>query len=180
MCGADKPYLAPDRLEEEHKSIRMLCLEQFFNTPKMGGDVFSSEYMKKLEIMIDESYENFVKRNESKQLMNAYRTPAVLCLVMVLSYILSTILDMFGIESLSQTAVLGLYLPLLLVGLWVYVRYTGQLRSVGQIIDNFSSAIWDQVGSSRGGREGGVRRVIAVGGDYYEWEMSVAFFSLLF
>lgn len=154
MCGADKPYLAPDRLEEGHKSIRMSCLEQFFNTPKMGGDVFSSEYMKKLEIMIDESYENFVKRNESKQLMNAYRTPAVLCLVMVLSYILSTILDMFGIESLSQTAVLGLYLPLLLVGLWVYVRYTGQLRSVGQIIDNFSSAIWDQVRSSRGGREG--------------------------
>ena len=123
----------------------MACLEQFFNAPKMGGDVFSSEYMKKLEIMIDEAYENFMKRNESKHLMNAYRTPAVLCLIMVVSYILSTILELFGIQSLSQTAVLGLYIPLLLVGIWIYIRYTGHIREIGQIIDNFAAAIWENV-----------------------------------
>lgn len=137
--------MAPEKLKEEHEALRMACLEQFFNVPKMGGDVFSSEYMKKLEIMIDESYEIFLKRNESKHLMNAYRTPAVLCLIMVLSYILSTILDLFGIESLTQTAVLGLYIPLVLVGVWVYVRYSGHLRDIGQIIDNFSAVIWEHV-----------------------------------
>ena len=91
----------------------------------MGEDIFSSEYMKRLEMMIDESYENFVKHNESKHLMNAYRTPAVLGFIMVLSYVLSIILNLFGIQSLSQTAVLGLYLPLLLVTIWIYVRYCG-------------------------------------------------------
>ena len=123
----------------------MASLEQFFNVPKMGGDIFSAEYMKRLEMMIDESYENFVKRNESKHLMNAYRTPAVLGFIMILSYILSIILDLFGIQSLSQTAVLGLYLPLLLVTIWIYVRYSGHLREIGQIIDNFSAVIWEHV-----------------------------------
>jgi atlastin len=132
-------------LAEEHGTIRMVCLEQFFNAPKMGGDVFSAGYMKKLELMIDESYNNFCKRNEGKQLMNAYRTPAVLCLVMVISYIVSTILDLLGVESLSQTAVLGLYLPLFLVSVWIYIRYTGHLRDIGQIIDNFTNAVWENL-----------------------------------
>ena len=123
----------------------MACLEQFFNVPKMGGDIFSSEYMKKLEIMIDESYETYLKRNESKHLMNAYRTPAVLSLIVIISYILSSILDFSGIHSLSQTAVLGLYIPLALMVFWFYVRYTGSLRELGQIIDNVTASIWEQV-----------------------------------
>ena len=123
----------------------MACLEQFFNVPKMGGDIFSSEYMKKLEIMIDESYEKYLKRNESKHLMNAYRTPAVLSLIVIISYILSSILDFSGIHSLSQTAVLGLYIPLALMVFWFYVRYTGSLRELGQIIDNVTASIWEQV-----------------------------------
>ena len=137
--------MAPEKLKEEHEVIRMACLEQFFNVPKMGGDIFSSEYMKKLEIMIDESYETYLKRNESKHLMNAYRTPAVLSLIVIISYILSSILDFSGIHSLSQTAVLGLYIPLALMVFWFYVRYTGSLRELGQIIDNVTASIWEQV-----------------------------------
>ncbi len=111
----------------------------------MGGDVFSSEYMKKLEIQIDDAYDNFCKRNESKHLMNAYKTPAVLALIVIISYIVSTILSYIGISSLTRTSALGLYIPLVLMVFWFYVKYTGSLRHLGQIIDNVAAAVWEQV-----------------------------------
>lgn len=115
------------------------------NVPKMGGDVFCSQYMKKLEEMIDESYSNYIKRNEGKHLVNAYRTPLVLVMVILISYFLSTLLDLFGVTSLSQTAVLGLYVPLVMILLWVYIRFTGTLREIGTFIDNIASAVSEQV-----------------------------------
>ena len=87
------------------------CMEQFRSTRKLGGDAFSTVYEQKLDAQISEAYESFVKRNESKHILNAYRTPAVLATVMILSYIISSLLDILGVESLSQSAILGLYVP---------------------------------------------------------------------
>jgi atlastin len=120
-------------------------MEQFSATPKMGGEEISSRYAAELEKKIDNSYESFVKRNESKHILNAYRTPGVLGAVMVLSYLISSILDMIGVESLSQTAIFGLYVPLLMLLLWMYIRYSGEWRELGQMIDNITTAIWEQV-----------------------------------
>lgn len=125
--------------------LRSICVDQFINTPKMGGEEFSTSFLEKLECQIDESYESFVKRNESKHILNAYKTPAVLGCIMVFSYILSYILEIIGIQSLTQMAVLGLYLPLLFLVMWLYVRYSGHLREAGQFIDNFTGALWQQV-----------------------------------
>ena len=121
------------------------CIAAFNGTSKMGGQEISKKYCADLEKKIEDSYESFVKRNESKHILNAYRTPAVLSIVMVISYFLSSILDMIGVESLSQTAIFGLYVPLLLLFLWMYIRYSGELREIGQMIDNISTSIWEQV-----------------------------------
>ena len=120
---------------------------QFQSTRKMGGETFSKGFEQRLEQQIKEAYESFIKRNESKHILHAYRTPAVLCTVMVLSYLISSLLDMLGVESLSRTAIFGLYIPLLLVGVWVYVRYSGDFREVGQMIDNVTEVMWEQVNS---------------------------------
>ena len=111
----------------------------------MGGDEISSRYRSDLEKKIEDSYDSFVKRNESKHILNAYRTPAVLGMVMVLSYLISSILDVFGVESLSQMAIFGLYVPLLMLLVWVYIRYSGNWREVGQMIDNVTTTLWEQV-----------------------------------
>ena len=145
LCGADKPYLSPEKLQEKHKEIMEACITQFRSTRKLGGGLYSERYEKKLEEQIEEAYELFVKRNESKHILNAYRTPVVLTLLIVLSYIVSSILDFLGVESLSKTAVWGLYVPLLLVAVWMYVRYSGNFREVGEMIDNVTTAVWENV-----------------------------------
>ena len=137
--------MSPEELQQQHDRILEACRHQFIETPKMGGDIYSSNYLTKLEEQIAEAYTNFVKINESKHLLNAYRTPAVLATVMVLSYLISSVLDFIGIESLSRTAVIGLYLPLALVAVWVYARYSGNLRSLGQMIDKVTEMCWDEV-----------------------------------
>ncbi len=111
----------------------------------MGGTEISTTYLEALESKIEGSYESFVKRNESKQLLNAYRTPGILGMVMILSYFISSILDTFGVESLSQMAIFGLYVPLFLLALWTYTRCSGQMRELGQMIDNITTTIWEQV-----------------------------------
>lgn len=143
LCGAETPYLATEKLERHHKELTQLCLDQFNSTRKMGGEAFSSQFEEKLQNDITEAYESFLKRNESKHIMNAYRTPAVLVTVMAISYFISSILDMLGIESLSQTAIFGLYIPLLCVLVWGYVRYSGNFRELGQAIDNVTSVVWE-------------------------------------
>ena len=145
LCGAETPYLAPEKLEARHKELTQDCLTQFNNTRKMGGEAFSRRFEEKLQQEILEAYESFMKRNESKHIMNAYRTPIVLVTVMAISYFFSSILDMLGIESLSQTAIFGLYIPLLSVLVWIYVRYSGNLREVGQAIDNVTAVVWENV-----------------------------------
>ena len=145
VCGADTPYLSPEKLQELHVTSMAASISHFNDTPKMGGEKISLKYKLDLEKKIEESYESFVKRNESKHILNAYRTPGVLGVVMVLSYLLSSIMNMVGVESLSQMAIFGLYVPLLLLLLWMYIRYSGEFREVGQMIDNITTAIWDQV-----------------------------------
>ena len=114
----------------------------------MGGDAFSAEFEARLHKEILEAYESFLKRNESKHIMNAYRTPAVLVTLMAVAYFISSILDMLGTESLSQTAIFGLYIPLFCVLLWSYVRYSGNFREVGQAIDNVTAVVWEHVRDS--------------------------------
>lgn len=145
MSGADTPYLSPEKLRETHTNNKRASMEQFAKTPKMGGEEISSRYAAELEKKIDDSYDSFVKRNESKHILNAYRTPGVLGTIMVLSYLISSILDMIGVESLSQTAIFGLYVPLFMLLMWMYIRYSGEWRELGQMIDNITTAIWEQV-----------------------------------
>lgn len=111
----------------------------------MGGEAFSKQFKEKLQQDILEAYESYLKRNESKHIMNAYRTPAVLLTIMAVSYFISSILDMLGVESLSQTAIFGLYIPLLCVLVWCYVRYSGNFREAGQAIDNIAAVMWEYV-----------------------------------
>lgn len=122
-------------------------MDLFKSTRKMGGPEFSQAFREKLHEELKEAYENFKKHNESKNLFSAARTPAVLFTVMVISYILAGIFAFIGLESLANLSNLVLGIFLIMLSTWLYVRYSGDFRDIGQHVDHIAEVIWETVGS---------------------------------
>lgn len=145
VCGGDKPYLHPDRLEEDHLRCKQSSIDIFKSTRKMGGAEFSKQYLERLGAEIDEQYENFKKHNDGKNIFSSARTPAVLFTVMTFCYVMSGVFGIVGIESFANLLNLVLGLFLILLVMWIYVRYSGEHVGVGQQIDQIAEFIWDKV-----------------------------------
>ncbi|KAK3094150.1 hypothetical protein FSP39_024734 [Pinctada imbricata] len=144
VCGGEKPYLHPEHLDTEHQKCRQKCVDTFCSTRKMGGSQFSKQYQEQLETEIDELYENFKKHNEGKNIFVSARTPAVLFTVMAIAYIFSGVFGLVGAESFANLLNVILVLFLVLLCTWIYVRYSGEHRGVGQTIDQIAETIWDK------------------------------------
>ena len=145
LCGGDSPYLSPEKLENKHKEIREGSLAMFLGTRKMGGVEFSKEYAQKLLSDIEESYENFVKLNDSKNIFNAARTPAVFFTLVVIAYFMSSVFASVGLLSFVRMFNLIIWAGLLAILLWSYVRFSGEFREMGARLDHLAELIWDEV-----------------------------------
>ena len=111
----------------------------------MGGDEFSKEYEERLSSEMEELYENFTKLNDSKNIFNAARTPAVFLVIIVLCYMTSGFLMMVGMSSFASLFNIILGLALLTVVTWAYIRFSGELREIGSQLDKAAEWIWDEV-----------------------------------
>jgi atlastin len=111
----------------------------------MGGVEFSITYKEQLEKDIAETYSNFKRHNEGKNIFSSARTPAVLFSVMIIAYFISGFFGILGMESFASLMnwVLGVFLILLIT--WIYVRYSGDHANIGQHIDQLANLIWDKV-----------------------------------
>lgn len=145
VCGGEKPYLHPDALEHEHQRCWLRAMDLFHATRKMGGPEFSQAYQDQLQEEIATMHESFCKHNEGKNLLSAARTPAVLFGTVVIFYVLSTFLGLLGLESLASLANLGVLGFLLLMGVWVFVRYSGEHRDLAIHIDQLADILWEHV-----------------------------------
>lgn len=139
------PYLAPNELENRHNLLRDSALEQFRKTRKMGGERFSQEYATRLEQEIDESFENFVKLNDSKNIFNAARTPAVLMTVIIISYLFSSLFTSIGLSSFTRMCNMTVWMSIILMLVWFYIRFTGEIREFGGRLDHLAELVWDEV-----------------------------------
>ena len=117
----------------------------FHTTRKMGGVEFSKEFAEKLEVDVDEAFLNFVKLNDSKNIFNAARTPAVFFAIMIVAYVLSGLLGFVGITSLAMICNFVIGLSLVAIVTWAYVRFSGDLREIGQQLDQVAELVWDEV-----------------------------------
>jgi len=145
LCGGDAPYLNPRELENRSEIYRAKALTLFNATRKMGGTEISKEFEELLSKDIDENYVNFIKMNDSKNIFNAARTPAVFLVIMVLSYMTSGVCLMVGLSSLASLFNLTLGVALLAVVTWAYVRFSGELREIGSQLDAVAEWIWDEL-----------------------------------
>ena len=73
----------------------------------MGGDEFYHRYLDQLEAEIEETYANFIKHNDGKNIFYAARTPATLFAVMFALYIISGLTGFIGLNSIAVCVTLS-------------------------------------------------------------------------
>uniref|UniRef100_A0A671LSR0 Atlastin-3-like n=1 Tax=Sinocyclocheilus anshuiensis TaxID=1608454 RepID=A0A671LSR0_9TELE len=145
VCGGDLPYVAPDSLEEKHHFFLQEALHLFSSTKKMGGRDFCYRYQEQLEGELKELWESLSKHNESKNVFRAFRTPAVLFVLVCLLYVLSGILFFIGLETISFACDCVVGLAMIAMLTWAFIRYSGQYREVGSAIDQAAGVILENV-----------------------------------
>lgn len=146
VCGGDKAYIAPADLMRCHEEFREHSVRYFRSIKKMGGEEFCQCYQNQLESELDEAYNNFSKHNDGKNIFYAARTPATLFAVMFVAYVVSGVTGFIGLSTLAALANLVMGVALLSLCTWAYVKYSGEFREVGTIIDLVAETLWEQVG----------------------------------
>lgn len=149
VCGGDQPYISPAELERRHAELRQAAVRHFCSVKKMGGEDFCRRYREQLEAELDQAYANFSKRNDGKNMFYAARTPAALFAVMFVSYVASLVTGFVGINSVATLCNLVMGAALTALCVWAYVKYSGEFREVGGVIDQVAETLWEQV--RRGG-----------------------------
>ncbi|XP_063085688.1 atlastin-2 isoform X5 [Cavia porcellus] len=144
VCGGDKPYIAPSDLERKHLDLKEVAIRQFCSVKKMGGDEFCRRYQDQLEAEIEETYANFIKHNDGKNIFYAARTPATLFAVMFAMYIISGLTGFIGLNSIAVLCNLVMGLALTALCTWAYVKYSGEFREIGTMIDQIAETLWEQ------------------------------------
>uniref|UniRef100_A0A3Q3IAL7 GB1/RHD3-type G domain-containing protein n=1 Tax=Monopterus albus TaxID=43700 RepID=A0A3Q3IAL7_MONAL len=147
VCGGDKPYIAPADLEHFHEEFREHSVRYFRSVKKMGGEEFCQRYQNQLESELDEAYTNFSKHNDGKNIFYAARTPATLFAVMFVTYVVSGVTGFIGLSTLAALANMVMGMALLSLCTWAYVRYSGEFRELGTLIDQVAETLWEQVGA---------------------------------
>uniref|UniRef100_A0A8C7FGF7 Atlastin GTPase 2 n=1 Tax=Oncorhynchus kisutch TaxID=8019 RepID=A0A8C7FGF7_ONCKI len=146
VCGGDKPYMSPDQLERGHANLRQVAVKHFRSVKKMGGEDFCRCYQEQLEAELDEAFTNFIKHNDGKNIFYAARTPATLFAVMFAMYVASLVTGFLGINTVAMVCNLIMGVALAALCLWAYVKYSGEFREVGSVIDQVAETLWEQVG----------------------------------
>ena len=111
----------------------------------MGGETFSHEFEDRLTREILEQYENYVKLNDSKNIFNSARTPAVFLVLMTVAYFMSGFFTMLGMYSFANMFNICLGACLICIVLWAYIRFSGEFIEIGQQLDSAAEWIWDEV-----------------------------------
>ncbi|GLD47745.1 atlastin-1 isoform X2 [Lates japonicus] len=125
-------------------AIREEALQVFRGVKKMGGEEFSRRYLQQLEGEIDEVFVQYIKHNDSKNIFHAARTPATLFVVIFVMYVAADITGFVGVDIIASLCNMILGLALITLCTWAYIRYSGEYRELGAVIDQVAGALWDQ------------------------------------
>uniref|UniRef100_A0A672GCD9 Atlastin-2-like n=1 Tax=Salarias fasciatus TaxID=181472 RepID=A0A672GCD9_SALFA len=145
VCGGDKPYISPAELERRHAELRLASVRHFRSVKKMGSEDFCRRYQEQLEAELGEAYASFSKHNDGKNIFHAARTPATLLALILLLYVVSMVTGFLGVGSVAALCNLVMGAALTALCVWAYVKYSGEFREVGGVIDQVAETLWEQV-----------------------------------
>ncbi|XP_073343028.1 atlastin-3 [Pagrus major] len=144
VCGGDLPYVSPESLEEKHHFNFREALHAFSSTKKMGGQEFCDRYQEQLEKELGDMWQSFAKHNESKNLFSAFRTPAVLFVLVCFLYVLSGVLLFVGLSAFALACDCTMGVVMMSMLTWAFIRYSGRYRTVGVTIDQAAGVVLEQ------------------------------------
>ncbi|KAG8146753.1 hypothetical protein E2320_013863 [Naja naja] len=121
---------------EKHQEQSARALEHFRRIKKMGGREFSQRYEDELMQELSDLFEDLAKHNHSKNIFNTFRTPAILFGIIVVLYVTSGVTEYIGLSVVAQLCNLLVGLLLLSLLAWGYIRYSGEYRELGIVIDS--------------------------------------------
>ena len=111
----------------------------------MGGESLSVKYYDELVQEMDELYENYVKHNDSKNIFAFSRTATSLIAIMIITYILSGLLEWFWLGSFVFILNFLFWTCFFLLCAWIYVKYSGEYKEIGEYIDGLADILWRKV-----------------------------------
>ena len=144
-CGGDRPYMHPQHLQTANRQIEDEALSRFNAVPKMGGEAMSAQYLDELRAEMHLLYDNFMKHNDSKNIFAFSRTATSLCAIMIITYIASGILEWLWLGSLAFILNFVFWTCFALLSAWIYVKYSGEYKEIGEYIDGLADFLWRQV-----------------------------------
>ncbi len=121
-CGGSKPYQSLQSLELEHQRAKDKALYLFSVKRKMGGEEFSETYKNGLADFMQEQFVHYKDINESKNIFNTARVPAIYVLIAIFGYITSGIFAIFGLETFCNFFTLIMTISVVALIIWGYVR----------------------------------------------------------
>ncbi|EGT48641.1 hypothetical protein CAEBREN_23020 [Caenorhabditis brenneri] len=142
VCGGDTPYMSTNELLEQHERCKSVSIREFRNARKMGGVEFSLQFLDRLEADLQESYENYLKVNNGKNLFKSMRTPTVLVTLMIIDYIFQEFFQLLGLDVIAGLCSSVLCIVIGALGVWAYSRYSGHLREAGGYVDDAVTYVW--------------------------------------
>ncbi|CAB3410009.1 unnamed protein product [Caenorhabditis bovis] len=163
VCGGGTPYMSTSELLEEHERCKNEAIREFRNARKMGGVDFSLTFLQRLEDDLQESYENYLKVNNGKNLFKSMRTPAVLVTLMIVDYICQEFFQLLGLDGIAGIFSSILVIVIGALSVWAYSRYSGHLREAGTWIDESVSYVWKNFISPNAGNLGPLGNAIQLG-----------------
>ncbi|PAA74570.1 hypothetical protein BOX15_Mlig015865g1, partial [Macrostomum lignano] len=146
VCGGERPYVAPDKLLDEHRRCVDDSLVWFRKLRKMGGPEFSAQYEEQLSLDCDEAFEMYRAHNQSKNVYVGMRTLSVLFSALLLCYFLAGFLDFIGLDPLANLCTWMVWVLIVALITWCYVRHSGNYLDLGHHIDAFANLLWDKIG----------------------------------
>uniref|UniRef100_A0A8C9CCC8 GB1/RHD3-type G domain-containing protein n=1 Tax=Phocoena sinus TaxID=42100 RepID=A0A8C9CCC8_PHOSS len=130
--GGDNPYIA------------LWSKNTWISRKWQLNNEFCRRYQDQFEAEIEETYANFIKHNDGKNIFYVARTPATLFAVMFATYIISGLTGFIGLNSMSVLCNLVMGLALTSLCTWAYVKYSGEFREIGTMIDQIAETLWEQ------------------------------------
>lgn len=88
---------------------------------------------------------SFSLYSKSKNLFSAFRTPAVLFVLVCLLYVLSGLLLFIGLSTFAMFCDCTLGAVMVAMLTWAFIRYSGRYRNVGGAIDQAAGVVLEQV-----------------------------------